>query len=380
MNDLNVIDRFLQTFIRYIDSGFGLLGGDVAFLTTTLIGIDVTLAGLFWSMGGEQDVIGRFLRKILYVGAFAFILNRFSTLADIIFRSFAAAGLTAGGGTLSADDLLKPGRLAGTGFSAAWPLLEQVSKLMGFAIANRAASIEPTAQGFINAVQVYPFTDGAIYRVITAPERVTDIALQQGETLVAVASGDTVRWVIGDTTSGSGTEKRIHILVKPFSAGLSTNLVITTDRRSYHIALTSGMTTAMAALSWTYPQDALIALKRATTAADATAPVAAGIEVEQLHFNYAVSGDRPAWRPFRAFDDGRQTFIEFPATLAVGEAPPIFLVDGKGEAQLVNYRVKGRFYVVDRIFDVAELRLGTKHQQIVRISRVAEGAPTRRGS
>jgi len=132
MNDLNVIDRFLQTFIRYIDSGFGLLGGNVAFLTTTLIGIDITLAGLFWAMGGEQDVIGRFLRKILYVGAFAFILNRFSTLADIIFRSFAAAGLTAGGGTLSADDLLKPGRLAGTGFSAAWPLLEQVSKLMGF--------------------------------------------------------------------------------------------------------------------------------------------------------------------------------------------------------------------------------------------------------
>jgi type IV secretion system protein VirB9 len=232
----------------------------------------------------------------------------------------------------------------------------------------------------MNAVQVYPFTDGAIYRVITAPERVTDIALQPGETLVAVASGDTVRWVIGDTTSGSGTEKRTHILVKPFSAGLSTNLIITTDRRSYHIALTSGMTTAMAALSWTYPQYALIALKRAAAATEAAAPVAAGIEVEQLHFNYAVSGDQPAWRPFRAFDDGRQTFIEFPATLAVGEAPPIFLVDGKGKAQLVNYRVKGRFYVIDRIFDVAELRLGTKHQQIVRISRVADGAPTRRGS
>lgn len=132
MNDLNVIDRFLQTFIRYIDSGFGLLGGDVAFLTTTVIGIDITLAGLFWAMGGEQDVIGRFIKKILYIGTFAFILNRFSTLADIIFRSFAAAGLTAGGGTLSADDLLKPGRLAGTGFSAAWPMLDQVSKLMGF--------------------------------------------------------------------------------------------------------------------------------------------------------------------------------------------------------------------------------------------------------
>lgn len=132
MNDLNVIDRFLQAFITYIDSGFGLLGPDVGFLTATLIGIDITLAGLFWAMGGEDNVIGRFLRKILYVGAFAFILNSFSTLADIIFRSFAQAGLTAGGGTLSADDLLKPGRLAGTGFSAAWPLLDQASEMVGF--------------------------------------------------------------------------------------------------------------------------------------------------------------------------------------------------------------------------------------------------------
>lgn len=248
------------------------------------------------------------------------------------------------------------------------------------ATANRLATMEPAAQGFLNAVQVYPFADGAIYHVITAPERVTDIALQPGETLVAVASGDTVRWVIGDTTSGSGAEKRTHVLVKPFSAGLATNLVITTDRRSYHIALTSVSKTAMAALSWTYPQDALIALKRAAAEAQAAQPVAAGIDIDQLHFNYAVSGDKPAWRPLRAFDDGRQTFIEFPATLAVGEAPPIFLLDRKGEAQLVNYRVKGRFYVVDRIFDVAELRLGTKHQQIVRISRMADGARARRGS
>jgi type IV secretion system protein TrbL len=132
VNDLNVIDQFMTAFIGYIDSGFGLLGGDVGFLTATLIGIDIALAGLFWAMGGEDNVIGRFLKKILYVGAFAFILNSFSTLADIIFRSFAQAGLTAGGGTLSANDLLKSGRLAGTGFSAAWPLLDQASKMMGF--------------------------------------------------------------------------------------------------------------------------------------------------------------------------------------------------------------------------------------------------------
>ena len=132
MGDLNIIDRFMQAFIRYIDSGFGLLGGDVHFLTTVLIGIDITLAGLFWAMGGEDDIIGRFLKKILYVGAFALILNSFSTLADIIFKSFAGLGLTSGGGGMTADDLLKPGKLAGTGFTAAWPLLDQASQMLGF--------------------------------------------------------------------------------------------------------------------------------------------------------------------------------------------------------------------------------------------------------
>lgn len=131
MGDLNIIDRFMAAFIQYIDSGFGLLRGDVAFLTTTLVGIDITLAGLFWALGGENDVIGRFLKKILYVGAFALIIGSFSTLADIIFRSFAGLGITAGGGRISADDLLRPGFIAQAGFDAAKPLLEQVSQLTG---------------------------------------------------------------------------------------------------------------------------------------------------------------------------------------------------------------------------------------------------------
>jgi type IV secretion system protein TrbL len=131
MGDLDVIDRFLAAFIHYIDSGFGLLGPDVRFLTATLVGIDITLAGLFWALGGEDDVLGRFLRKILYVGAFAFIIGSFSSLADIIFKSFAGLGITAGGGRLSADDLLRPGFIASTGFDSAKPLLEQVSLLLG---------------------------------------------------------------------------------------------------------------------------------------------------------------------------------------------------------------------------------------------------------
>ena len=120
-----------------------------------------------------------------------------------------------------------------------------------------------------------------------------------------------MRWTVGDTTSGSGESKRTHILVKPFAAGLQTNLVITTDRRAYHLALESTASTAMAAISWTYPQDELIALRRQQEASAAAAPVASGLAVESLNFNYVITGHRPAWRPIRAFDDGRQTFIEF---------------------------------------------------------------------
>jgi type IV secretion system protein VirB9 len=246
--------------------------------------------------------------------------------------------------------------------------------------ANRAATLEPASNAYLNAVQVYPFSDGAVFHVLTAPGQVTDIALQPGESLGAVAAGDTVRWVIGDTNSGSADGKRTHILVKPFASGQSTNAIITTDRRVYHLALTSAPRAAMVALSWAYPQDQLIALKAAADQARAVQPVATGLQIEQLHFDYTITGDQPAWRPLRAFDDGRQTFIEFPATLGVGEAPPLFLVDAKGTASLVNYRVQGRYYVVDRLFDAAELRLGLKHQDIVRISRGADAEKRRRAS
>ena len=119
------------------------------------------------------------------------------------------------------------------------------------AAANKAALREPASAGFVGAVQVYPYNDGSLYRLYAAPERITDIALQPGETITSVAAGDTVRWTVGDTTSGSGAEQRMHIFVKPFSAGLRTNLVITTSRRVYHLALESRPTGAMAALSCT---------------------------------------------------------------------------------------------------------------------------------
>jgi type IV secretion system protein TrbL len=132
MNDLNVIDQFMQTFISYIDSGFGLLNGDVAALSSILIAIDITIAGLFWALDGEGNVLARLIKKILYVGAFAFIINNFSNLANIVYNSFSGLGLQATGSTLTAQDLLRPGKLAGTGFQAAYPLLQEAGKYMSF--------------------------------------------------------------------------------------------------------------------------------------------------------------------------------------------------------------------------------------------------------
>ncbi|SJZ31060.1 type IV secretion system protein TrbL [Enhydrobacter aerosaccus] len=131
MDNLNVIDRFMQVFIRYIDSGFGLLSGDVAALTSILVVIDVTLAALFWLLDGEANVLAQLVRKTLYVGSFAFILNNFAGLADAIFASFSTLGLRVTNNGLNAQDLLRPGRLAGVGFQAAWPLLQQAGAQVG---------------------------------------------------------------------------------------------------------------------------------------------------------------------------------------------------------------------------------------------------------
>ena len=243
--------------------------------------------------------------------------------------------------------------------------------------ANGAARVQPTRAGYINAVQVYPFSDSALYQVYAAPGEVTDIAIEAGERLVGsgpVAAGDTVRWVVGDTESGTGPTKRVHILVKPTRPDLVTNLIINTDRRTYHLELRSAEKTYMASVSWAYPQDQLIALRRQNTAADAAAPVAAGVNIDALNFRYRIEGDNPAWRPLRAFDDGRQVFIEFPRGIGQGEMPPLWVIGAQGGAELVNYRVQGNHLIVDRLFAAAELRLGGDPQKKVRIVRT-DGRP-----
>ncbi|MGY3590274.1 type IV secretion system protein TrbL [Bradyrhizobium sp. USDA 4341] len=141
MADLSVIDRFTETFSRYIDSGFGLLSGDVSFLSSTLIGIDLTLAGLAWSMRADDHIMVTLAKKVLYVGAFAFIIGNFKSLADIVFASFSSIGLKASGGTLSAADLARPGFVAAAGFTAAHPLLEETGQFSGFDVLTNLPTI-----------------------------------------------------------------------------------------------------------------------------------------------------------------------------------------------------------------------------------------------
>jgi type IV secretion system protein TrbL len=131
MDDLAIIDRFTETFSRYIDTGFGLLAGDVAFLTSVLVAIDITLAGLFWALMGEDNVAAQLIKKVLYVGFFALLLNNFKDLADVVFQSFAGLGLKASGASLTAADLMRPGFVASTGFTASRPLLEKAGELIG---------------------------------------------------------------------------------------------------------------------------------------------------------------------------------------------------------------------------------------------------------
>jgi len=241
---------------------------------------------------------------------------------------------------------------------------------------REAALVEPTEDGYLNAIQVYPYTEGALYRLYASPGQVSDIALQPGEALVSVSAGDTVRWVVGDTRSGSGATEQAHILVKPISADLVTNLMIATDRRTYHLELESIEGAYMAALSWRYPADELAAIvaRRASGARAEAASVERGVPLEGLNFDYAISGDDPDWRPVRAFDDGRQVYIQMPAGIAASDLPPLFVLGEDGRAELVNYRIRANYYVVDRLFRAAELRLGEKDQTVVRISRAARSA------
>ena len=249
------------------------------------------------------------------------------------------------------------------------------------AAATQAARIAPRLSGWQGATQLFVYAPGSLYMVTAAVGQITDIMLQEGETLSdtgAVAAGDTVRWVIGEAASGDGTSRRTHILIKPTDPGLATNLVVNTNKRTYHVELRSTPSTYMASVGWSYPQDELIAIQHAQEAVEVAGAtrVEVGIDPARLNFGYRVTGPDVAWKPAQVFDDGAKSYVLMPEGIAQTELPPLFLLGEKKQAELVNYRVSGRYLIIDRLFEVAELRLGTKKQQIVRIIRT--NAPERR--
>ena len=231
--------------------------------------------------------------------------------------------------------------------------------------ARKEALIASAPDGFLNATQYFAYEEGALYELHAASGFLSTIQLQPGEQLVNIAAGDTARWTIGDVASGG----RTIVLVKPTRPDLTTNMVITTDKRVYLVEASSHDETAYnAVIAWTYPFEDLSRQVAAIEAENAVRDdtVVVGVPVDQLDFDYEIDGDKPGWRPVRAFDDGSKTYIEFPRDLGTIEAPPLFLTDDDGSGQLVNYRVKQNYYVVDRLFERAELRLdGT----VVSISR-----------
>lgn len=236
--------------------------------------------------------------------------------------------------------------------------------------ANDAARVQPRKAGYFNAVQVFSYSPGALYQIYAAPGQITDIALEPGEQLIGsgpVAAGDTVRWVVGDTESGSGDTRRVHIMVKPTRAAIETNLVLNTDRRTYLIELRSREKPYMPSVSWFYPED--------RAARDRVGPPKPLIpDPAQRRYRYRMEGDNPPWRPVNAYDDGRKVYIEFSPGIGQGELPPLFVINSDGKTALVNYRAFGNVLIVDRLFAVAELRLGGEDQQKVRVIRT-DGRP-----
>jgi type IV secretion system protein VirB9 len=237
--------------------------------------------------------------------------------------------------------------------------------------ANEVARVRPRRAGYFNAVQVFPFSPGALYQIYASPGQITDIALEPGEQLTGsrpLAAGDTVRWIVGDTESGNGDTRRVHIMVKPTRPGIETNLVVNTDRRTYLIELRSREKLYMPSVAWFYPED-----RDGRSKALTLTPFIP--EMSERRYRYVIEGDKPPWRPVNAYDDGRKVYIEFLPGIGHGEMPPLFVVGQDGKPELVNYRVYRNVLIADRLFAAAELRLGGAKQQKVRIIR-NDGRPS----
>lgn len=245
-------------------------------------------------------------------------------------------------------------------------LRDEVQSLRDEAVVSygmRRAVKSPQTAKQVDAKTVYRYTEGSIYDIRAMSDHITDIELQPGESLTELpASGDSSRWKIGVARSGSNAGEVTHLIIRPIDEDIETNMLLTTNRRVYRLRLLSS-NWYMPAVSWTYPDDEEAQMRDKVMRKESVEPIKS--DPEKLSFGYVISGDDVRWKPVRVFDDGVKTFIQMSPSMKVSEAPPLFVIED-GEPVLVNYRLKESSYIVDRLFDEAELRIGKKRVRIRR--------------
>lgn len=282
--------------------------------------------------------------------------RRFLILTSL--QALLAGALGAGAPVTSAESEPRP-------YSSAETAAPVRRGARAIAEANLEARTASRSDRFEAGVQVFAWAPGRIYEVWTAPLRVTSLTLGPGETLLSKAAGDTVRWQLGEVRSGGDVDGRVHVLIKPIQRGLETNLVLTTNQRVYLIALRSGPTaTFNPAVAWETPApDVPMSIAAPPPVVTPEGPLNTRYRIEPIR-------RRPAWTPTAVFDDGRRTFITFAPEVSLAEVPALFSLDASGVAQFLNYRQADGVFIVDQLLDRAELRLGDRRPQVVRITRV----------
>jgi P-type conjugative transfer protein TrbG len=262
--------------------------------------------------------------------------------------------------------------------------VEEEERARALAVGKRPAQIieeaaaqarrEPAPDNYFNALQRYEYEQGVLYQVYSSPLHVTMLSFEQGERIQDLASGDVTRWIMMRSTSGEAEGVRDHLMIKPMRPNLHTNIQVITNRRVYHLELRSFPETYMAEVSWRYPHAELLRalgpLEPPAAEAVASGPQVA-TSVASLCFAYAfvIPDRKPSWMPERVFHDGRRTYIQFAAGTSQRVLPALFLLSERGEPVLATYKVEGDAFVVDRVVDVAQLRLGDEDAPWVGIER-----------
>lgn len=244
--------------------------------------------------------------------------------------------------------------------------------------ANILATQKPVSGKYINSIMTYDYMPGALYQIYCEPLNVTDIEFGPNEHIISVAAGDTLRWQASKTYSGIGDNRREHLVIKPIQEDLVNSLIVTTDRYTYHLMLHSTKETYMASVKWNYPQAANGVLMPGFGDSEDQQPAdvsqqgpLAGVNPLNMDFNYRirlVNGPKPDWMPIMVFNDGKKTYIQFPKHME--EAPTLFIGYSPEDSQLVNYRMKENYYIIDGVFRQAQLRLGQRSPIIVSIEYI----------